>query len=377
MPVEPLWGSIGFYGSTSLLGFSLPDIIRISIDAMGGDHGPSAIIPAAAIALKARPFLRFRIFGDQAKILPYLVAHPELKAASEIFHTDVAISNDEKPSVALRKGRQSSMRLAIDDVEAGQAQCVISAGNTGALMATAKLVLRCLPGVDRPAIATVLPSIRGRTVTLDLGANISCDAENLVQFAMLGTCFARTVLRIETPSVGILNIGSEDKKGHETLHDAAEILQSITFPGKYIGFVEGNDITTGNVDVVVTDGFTGNVALKTAEGVGKFISQVLKEEFGGSLLGKIGYLIASGSMKRAKNRMDPRVYNGALFLGLSQVCIKSHGSADAFAFSRAILVGADMVENRFNDMVGEEIQKLAGDVNYVTMPIPAPIDING
>lgn len=351
--------------------------IRIALDAMGGDHGPSVVIPAAAEALGARPRLRFRVFGDESKIMPLLKERPQLMAATEVVHTDVFISNEDKPSVALRKGKTSSMRLAIDDVAEGRSDCIISAGNTGALMATAKLVLRCLPGIDRPAIATVLPSISGPTVTLDLGANITCDAENLVQFALLGACFARSVLRIDVPSVGILNIGSEDMKGHETLHDAAEVLQALKFPGKYVGFVEGNDITAGHVDVVVTDGFTGNVALKTAEGVGKFISQVLKEEFGGSLLGKLGYLIAQGSMKRAKQRMDPRVYNGALFLGLSQVCIKSHGSADAFAFSRAIHVGADMIEKGFNALVAEQIEKLSHDEGFVAATMPASIDLNG
>lgn len=328
---------------------------------MGGDHGPASVIPAAALALKSRPNLRFRIFGDQSKIAPFMAQHTALAQVCEIIHTDVAIASDEKTSVAVRKGKTSSMRLAIDDVDEGHSNCIVSAGNTGALMATAKLVLRMLPGIDRPAIATMLPNIKGRTVTLDLGANLECDAENLVQFAILGACFAKTAMGIDKPLVGLLNVGSEDTKGHEYLQDAAAILQSVPFPGKFKGFVEGNDITAGTVDVVVTDGFTGNVALKTAEGVGKFISQVLKEEFKSSLLGMIGYFLASGAMKRAKKRMDPREYNGALFLGLSQICIKSHGSADAYAFSRAILVGADMVENKFNKMVGEQIEKMAHD----------------
>jgi glycerol-3-phosphate acyltransferase PlsX len=358
-------------------GFPLTDIIRIALDAMGGDHGPQAVIPAASLALAQRPQLRFRIFGDSAKIEPYLAAHSQLLAVSEIIHTNDAISNHEKPSVALRRGKTSSMRLAIDDVADGKSDCVISAGNTGALMATAKLVFRCLSGVNRPAIASVLPSITGRTVTLDLGANIHCDAENLVQFALMGSCFARTVLGIEVPTVGILNIGSEDTKGHETLHEAASVLQTLQFPGKYIGFVEGNDINAGTVDVVVTDGFTGNVALKTAEGVGKFIAQVLKQELGGSLMGKLGYLVASKAMGRAKHRMDPRVYNGALFLGLSKICIKSHGGADAFAFSRAIMVGADMVQNRFNETVTVQIQQLTDSEAFADMAVPSPLDING
>ncbi len=333
------------------------DNIRIALDAMGGDHGPGVVVPAAALALKQQPRLRFRFFGDSAKIAPLLT--PPLQAVSEIVHTDIYIASDEKPSAALRKGKGSSMRLAIEDVDQGRSDAIVSAGNTGALMATAKLVLRMLPGIDRPAIATMLPNVTGRTVTLDLGANLEVDATNLVQFAILGTCFARTALGLEKPTVGILNIGSEDTKGHEYLQDAAEMLEASTsFNGDYIGFVEGNDITAGTVDVVVTDGFTGNVALKTAEGVGKFISKVLKEEFSRSILSKLCGLVAMGVMKRAKQRMDPRVYNGALFLGLSKICIKSHGSADAYAFSRAILVGAGMVENRFNDMVAGQIEKM-------------------
>lgn len=335
----------------------MPDIIRIALDAMGGDHGPQSVVPAANMALQERPYLRFRIFGDEKKIAPYLT--PELKAASEIIHTTDVIATDEKPSVALRKGKNSSMRLAIDDVDQGRADCIVSAGNTGALMATAKLVLRMLPGIERPAIATILPTIKGGTVTLDLGANLECDANNLVQFAILGACFSKTVMKVDSPLVGLLNVGSEDNKGHEYLQDAAAILHTAPFPGRFKGFVEGNDITAGTVDVVVTDGFTGNVALKTAEGVGKFISQVLREEFSKSIWSKLSYLIASGAMKRARHRMDPRAYNGALFLGLSQICIKSHGSADAYAFSRAISVGARMVENKFNRLVGEQIEKLA------------------
>jgi glycerol-3-phosphate acyltransferase PlsX len=335
----------------------LANTIRIALDAMGGDHGPEVVVPAAALALKSHPHLRFRFFGDSARIAPLLT--PALSAVSDIIHTDIAIASDEKPSQAVRKGKNSSMRLAIDDVDQGKADCVISAGNTGALMATAKLVLRMLPGIDRPAIATMLPSITGRTVTLDLGANLEVDANNLVEFAVLGVCFAQTALGIQKPTVGILNIGSEDTKGHEYLQDAAAQLEaSTTFAGDFVGFVEGNDITGGGVDVVVTDGFTGNVALKTAEGVGKFIAKVLKEEFSRNIFSKLTYLVASGAMGRAKKRMDPRTYNGAMFLGLSKICIKSHGSADAFSFSRAIIVGANMVENKFNTLVGEQIEKM-------------------
>lgn len=332
---------------------------------MGGDYGPDAVVPAAALALKERPNLRFRFFGDSKRITPLLSS--ALSAASEVVHTDIYISSDQKPSDAVRKGKGSSMRLAIEDVDQGKSDCVVSAGNTGALMAMAKLAFRCMPGIDRPAIATMLPSITGRTVTLDLGANLEVDANNLVEFAIMGACFAQTAMGIEKPTVGILNIGSEDTKGHEYLQDAAEMLEATTsLPGEFIGFVEGNQITGGGVDVIVTDGFTGNVALKTAEGVGKFISQVLKQEFSRGIFSKLTYLIASVAIGRAKKRIDPRVYNGALFLGLSQICIKSHGSADAFSFSRAINVGAGMVENNFNKMVCAQVAKF-----HETQPAPA------
>lgn len=352
--------------------------IRIALDAMGGDFGPDCVIPAAAQAYAKRPNLRFMIFGDAVKINPLIAAHPDLRNVSEIIHTDVFVDNHEKPSSALRKGKNSSLRLAIDAVETGKADCIISAGNTGALMATAKLVFRTLPGIHRPAIAGILPNIMGnRTIMLDVGANVVADAENLVQFAVLGSCFAK-VLGVNNPMVGILNIGSEDTKGHETLHQAAAILSQAKFPGRYKGFVEGNDITNGSVDVVVTDGFTGNVALKTAEGVGKFISGVIKQEFGSSILAKIGYLFAFSALKKAKKRMDPREYNGALFLGLNNICIKSHGSADAYAFSRAVMVGADMVQHGFNKMVAEQIEKLGNQEAFITMSMdPVPAASNG
>lgn len=346
--------------------------IRIALDAMGGDHGPKTVIPAAAQALKERPGMQFIVFGDAAKITPYLDAHPELKPVCKIVHTDVFVGNSEKPSAALRKGKDSSMRLAIDCVVNGEADCVVSAGNTGALMATAKLVFKCLPGIHRPAIAGVIPNGNiGRSVMLDVGANVVADAETLSQFAVLGACFARTAFGVEMPRVGILNIGSEDIKGHETLHQASAILQAAKFPGQYIGFVEGTDVTNGPVDVVVTDGFTGNVALKSIEGCGKFIGNVLKAEFSRNIFTKLAYLVASAPFNKARKRMDPRTYNGALFLGLNEICIKSHGGADAFAFSRAILVGVNMVDQRFNKLVAEQIEKLGTQEVFVAAPFDA------
>ena len=237
--------------------------VTIALDAMGGDFGPDVVVPGAALALKDIPNAAFIFFGDEARIKPLLDRHPQVARVSTIHHTDKAVSADEKPGQALRSGRDSSMRLAINAVSEGKADCVVSGGNTGALMAMAKMVLRMLPGIHRPAIASVFPTMEGKTVVLDLGANLECDSEILVQFAVLGAVYARVVENISEPKVGLLNVGSEEMKGHEEIRSAAAVLQQVKFPGKYYGFVEGNDITLGTVDVVVTDGFTGNVALKS------------------------------------------------------------------------------------------------------------------
>lgn len=338
----------------------------IAVDAMGGDFGPSVTIPAAALALKERPETRFLFFGDERQIAPVLDREPSLQAAGTIHHTDKVIANDEKPVVALRTGRQSSMRLAIDAVSNGLAGGVVSAGNTGALMATAKMVLKCIPGIHRPAIASVLPTRMGSTVVLDLGANISCDAEILVQFAILGAVYARAVRGIASPSVGLLNIGSEDMKGHDQLRAAAAILSQVRFPGRFVGFVEGNDIPMGKTDVVVTDGFTGNVALKVAEGVGSLTGDFLKDAFKSSPLAMLGAMFAAGALKRLKRRLDPRFYNGGMFLGLGGICVKSHGGMDAYGFSRALLVAADLVVQDYNRRVVSEIESLMKQESFVS-----------
>ncbi len=322
---------------------------------MGGDFGPQAVVPAAALALEELgASAKFIFCGDEKKIAPLLDAHPALKAVSQIRHTEQVIANDEKPSAALRR-KDSSMRLAIDAVKEGAAQSVVSAGNTGALMATAKLVFRCLPGVNRPAIASVIPTMQGETIMLDLGANLTCDAEMLAQFAVLGAVYARAVKGIANPTVGILNVGTEEVKGTDQVREAAAILSGIELPGKFAGFVEGDDIAKGTVDVVVTDGFTGNVALKVAEGVGKLTGHFLKEAFLSSLFAKLGALFASGALKRLKKRVDPRFYNGGMFLGLDGICVKSHGGMDSYGFSRAIIVAAHLVEQGYNKRVAEEI----------------------
>ncbi len=353
----------------------MPDFHTIALDAMGGDYGPSVVVPAAAHALLERPELRFIFCGDEAAIRPLLAREAALAAVSEVIHTDKVISSDEKPSAALRSGRQSSMRLAIDTVKDGRAQGVVSAGNTGALMATAKLVLRCLPGIERPAIASELPSMKGNTVMLDLGANVSCDEHMLVQFAVLGAVYARTVKGIDNPTVGLLNVGTEDMKGNDQVRAAAAILSKVDLPGEFVGFVEGNDISHGTVDVVVTDGFTGNVALKVAEGVGALASKFLKDALKSTLLALLGAILAQGALRRLKARFDARSYNGGMFLGLDGICVKSHGGMDAYGFSRAILVAANLIKNGYNERVAQEIEQIMGQERKIleTMTTAAPV----
>ena len=268
------------------------------------------------------------------------------------------VVDDDKPSLALRTGRQSSMRLAIDAVAEGRADGVVSAGNTGALMAMAKFVLKTLPGIDRPAIASFFPTRRGESVMLDLGANVECDAENLVQFALMGDAFARTVLSLVEPTVGLLNVGSEDQKGNDAVRAASVRLRSALSPVRFYGFIEGDDIPAGTVDVVVTDGFTGNIAVKTAEGTAKLFSEFLAGAFAHSLPARIGYLFARNALRKLRMRIDPRRYNGAVFLGLRGIAVKSHGSTDAFGFAHAIGVAVDMKVNGFLDKIRVDLARL-------------------
>jgi glycerol-3-phosphate acyltransferase PlsX len=340
----------------------------IALDAMGGDYGPDVVVPGAAQALLKIPGTKFLFFGDQVKIDAALAKHAALKAVSQIIHTDKKIASSDKPSTAIRNSKDSSMRLAIEAVKEGRADSVVSAGNTGALMALSKMILKTLPGIDRPAIASVMPTATGSTVMLDLGANLECDADVLVQFALLGAVYARVVRNIQTPTVGLLNVGTEDMKGHEEVRGAAAILSTVKFHGKYHGFIEGNDITKGTVDVVVTDGFTGNVALKTAEGVGKLTSQFLKEAFKSSPLAMLGYLLASGAMATLKSKLNPSKYNGGMFLGLDGVAVKSHGSSDIDGTANAIFVAANLVHNGFNKRVAAEIAEVMAQAHPAEIP---------
>lgn len=326
----------------------------IALDVMGGDHAPRSVLRGANIALKRFPDIRFLLFGDEAKIAPLLSRMGRLKKAAQIVHTPDMVANDAKAGAALRTGRHTSMRKAIEAVRDGQASGIVSAGNTGALMAMSKVVLRTLPGIDRPAMASFFPTPVGESVMLDLGANIDCSAENLVQFAVMGEIFTRAILGVLTPSIGLLNVGEEEMKGNDALREANTRLKSESYSLNYHGFIEGDDIAAGAVDVVVADGFSGNVALKTAEGTARLIGEFLKQSYKSSLFAMIGYLFARRALRKLRARLDPRRYNGAVFLGLNGVAVKSHGSSDALGFATAIGVAYDMIQNGFLDRMREE-----------------------
>jgi phosphate acyltransferase len=333
--------------------------IVVALDAMGGDLAPDMVVKGAAIALQRFPQCEFLLFGVEQRIRAVLAKLPALSARCTVYHTDNIITGDAKPSTALRTGRNSSMRLALDAVAAGQAGCAISAGNTGALMAMAKFALKTLPGIDRPAIATFFPTTRGESVMLDLGANVECDAENLVQFALMGEVFARTVLGLAHPSVGLLNIGSEELKGNDAVRGAALRLRAPGSPINFHGYIEGDEIGAGAADVIVTDGFTGNIALKTAEGTVKLFSEFLRSAFKHSLMARLGYVFAKPALAKLRERLDVRRYNGAVFLGLDGIAVKSHGGTDDEGFAAAIGVGVDMCINGFLDKIRDDIARMS------------------
>ncbi len=337
----------------------MPQKVRIALDAMGGDHGPSVVVPGAALALKQHPDSTFILVGDRAKIEPLLAAHPQLKGASRLVHTDVAIRMDDKPSQALRNGRwKSSMWLAIDAVKKGEADVAVSAGNTGALMAMAKFNLKTLPGIERPVIAALWPTLKGSSIVLDLGASIGADAESLVDMAVMGSAMARVLYGLDRPSVGLLNIGVEEVKGLEPVREAGRILRENPPPHiDYIGFVEGDDIGRGKANVVVTEGFAGNIALKTAEGTAHQFADYLKHAISQSVWSKIGYLLARPAFRMLRDKMDPRKSNGGVFLGLTGVVIKSHGGTDPEGFAAAIDMGFNMVRHELLAKIGETIHR--------------------
>jgi phosphate acyltransferase len=330
--------------------------VTIALDAMGGDHGPGVVIPAAAISLVRHPDMQFLLVGDTARIEPVLAAHPALASRARIIHTDVAIAMDAKPSQALRKGRyRSSMWLALEAVKDGRADAAVSAGNTGALMVMAKFCLKTLEGVDRPAIAAIWPTVEAECIVLDVGANVGADSRQLVEFALMGAAMARALFGLDRPSVGLLNIGVEEIKGLEQIREAASVLKEAPLPIRYHGFVEGDDVGQGVVDVVVTDGYTGNIALKTAEGTAKQIGQYLRAAMGRSLLARLGAVLAQGAFRALKEKLDPRQLNGGIFLGLNGIVVKSHGGTDATGFASAIDLAYDMASNGV-------VKRLASDV---------------
>jgi glycerol-3-phosphate acyltransferase PlsX len=342
----------------------------LAIDAMGGDNAPDIVLDGLELAAERHPQARFLLVGDEARIGAMLARRPRAAKACMLRHAPGVISAEMKPTAALRQGRNSSMRLAIDAVASGEASGVVSAGNTGALMALAKIVVKTLPEIDRPALAAITPSARGDVVMLDLGANVQCDARNLVEFAVMGDTFARAVLGLTAPSFGLLNVGSEELKGDERVRQAAEVLRESHIGPNFHGFIEGHDIAAGTVDVVVTDGFTGNVALKTGEGALKLMRDLLRQVFTSSVPARMGYLLARPALDRLREWMDPRRYNGAILLGLNGVVVKSHGGTDATGFAHAVDVAMDMVTHRFNDRIREGLSMLS-----TPAPVPVPATV--
>jgi glycerol-3-phosphate acyltransferase PlsX len=337
----------------------MSDKVRIALDAMGGDHGPSVVVPGAEVSLIRHPDIEFVLFGDRAIMDPLLGAHPRLAAAARLVHTDVAVKMDDKPSRALRYGRwKSSMWRAIDAVKRGEADVAVSAGNTGALMAMAKFNLKTMAGIERPAIAAVWPTLKGESIVLDVGASIGADAQHLVDLAAMGSAMARVLFDLDRPTVGLLNIGVEEVKGLEEVREAGQILRERPLPNlDYFGFVEGDDIGKGTVDVVVTEGFAGNIALKAAEGTARQIAQYLKSALSRTWRAKLGYLLAREAFRTLADKMDPRKVNGGVFLGLNGVVIKSHGGTDVEGFAAAIDIGYDMVRYEVLAKIGQTLQR--------------------
>jgi glycerol-3-phosphate acyltransferase PlsX len=340
----------------------MPHKVRIALDAMGGDHGPSVVIAGAEVSLIRHPDTEFILFGDRTAVEPLLRAHPRVKAAARFVHTDVAVKMDEKPSQALRHGRwKSSMWLTLDAVKKGEADVAVSAGNTGALMVMAKFNLKMMAGIDRPAIACVWPTLKGESIVLDVGASIGADAEHLIHLAAMGSAMARVLFDLDRPTVGLLNIGVEEVKGLEPVREAGRMLREGQLPHlDYVGFVEADEIGKGAVDVIVTEGFAGNIALKAAEGTARQMGEYLRSAMMRTLRAKLGYLFAREAFRAVREKMDPRKANGGVFLGLNGIVIKSHGGTDAEGFAAAVDIGYDMVRYELLAKIGQALGRDAG-----------------
>ena len=335
----------------------MPMGVTIAIDCMGGDHGPTVTVPAALSFLRSHADANVILVGREEAIQPLLgTAQSEFGARLKLRPASEVVTMDDPPAIAMRTKKDSSMRVVMDLVKAGEANAAVSAGNTGALMAISRFVLKTLPGIDRPAIATVLPSMRGHTYVLDLGANVDCSAEHLLQFGVMGSSLVAAIEHKERPSVGLLNIGEEAIKGNDVVKEAADLLRASGL--NFYGNVEGDDIYEGTVDVVVCDGFVGNVALKTSEGLAQMLGAMLKQEFSRSLLTKLMAAVALPVLKRFKQRVDHRLYNGAPLLGLRGVVLKSHGSADVLAFSTALARAAEAASNRLIERISERMASM-------------------
>ena len=335
---------------------------------MGGDHGPSVVAPAVDIAARQLQDVRFLLHGDEVLLNAELAKLPAARAVSEVRHTDKAISMDEKPAQAMRRGKGSSVWNAIESVKAGEAGAAVSAGNTGALMAISMLVLRMADAIKRPAIVASWPTMRGITAVLDVGANVESDAEQLVEFAIMGAAFHHAVHGSTRPTVGLLNVGSEEQKGHEEVREAHALLRATKLDLDYKGFVEGNDIAKGTVDVIVTDGFTGNIALKTAEGLARFFGNELRSTFKSGPLAMLGAVFASRALGRMRKRMDPGAVNGGPLLGLNGIVVKSHGGADANGYAAAIRVAADLARSDFAAEIDRNMKRLTAVVSECAAP---------
>lgn len=335
----------------------MTDSSRIAVDAMGGDEGLAVMLAGVARARRKFEGMKFILVGDDAAIREGLKNHPNLTAHSEIVHAPDTVGSSDKPSQAIRRAKTTSMGIAIDMVKQGRAGAAVSSGNTGALMAMAKLALRTMPGIDRPALAALLPTLGDNdVVVLDLGANTECDARNLVQFAVMGAAYARTTMDLERPRVALLNIGTEDQKGTDIIRDAAATLRAADdLPLDFTGFIEGDRLSRGEVDVIVCDGFSGNIALKTAEGTARFVADLLKRAFRSSTRSKIGFLISRPATELLRHHLDPNIHNGAVFLGLNGLVVKSHGGATELGVATAIGAAAKMVRDRLTQRIGEDL----------------------
>jgi glycerol-3-phosphate acyltransferase PlsX len=337
----------------------MTDVKFISIDGMGGDHAPRIVVEGLEHFAQSHPDLRFLIHGDEAQLKPLLEKAPTAAPRVTIRHTEKSVAMDAKPSQMLRQGKGTSMWNAIEAVKSGEAIAAVSAGNTGALMALSMFILRKVEGVHRPALVASWPTRKGVTAMLDLGADIAADAEQLVEFAIMGVAFARAVNGVQNPKVALLNIGEEELKGHESIREAARLLRTSNLPIDFRGFIEADKIGSADIDVIVTDGFTGNIALKTAEGIAKMISDMLKDALKSGPLAMLGAALAMPALKQFRSKMDPRKVNGAVFLGLNGVVVKSHGGTDSVGFAQAIKVAAGMGESGFRTEVEENLRRLA------------------